>query len=271
VLRRPAHHRQPTHAREILTREFGWGLDGMLRERAGDLVGILNGADYDVWNPGSDPHLPRPYGPATLEAKEASKRALREQIGLPPSDRPVVGVVSRLVAQKGIDLLARGAGTLIEAGADLAVLGAGEPEIVHALEALQHAHPGRARLRLGYDEPFSHLVVAGSDLVLVPSRYEPCGLVQMHALRYGAIPVVHRTGGLADTVRDEGEMPGRGTGFAFDGLAPDSLAAAVRRALSLRRSDPAGWRALQQRAMAEDFSWDKAAAHYSRLYGDLLR
>ena len=261
----------PTHAREILTGEFGWGLDGMLRERAGDLVGILNGADYEVWNPGSDPHLPRPYGPAALAAKEASKRALRERIGLPPSDRPLAGVVSRLVAQKGIDLLARGAGALLAAGADLAVLGAGEPEIVQALEALQHGHPGRVRLRLGYDEPFSHLVVAGSDLILVPSRYEPCGLVQMHALRYGAIPVVHRTGGLADTVRDEGEMPGRGTGFVFDGLGPDSLAAAVRRALSLRRSDPAGWRALQQRAMAEDFSWDKAAANYAELYRRLIR
>jgi len=260
----------PAYAREILTPEFGWGLEGLLRQRASDLVGILNGADYGLWDPTRDPHLPRTYGADSLEGKEEARRALRERFGLPQSMRPVLGVVSRLVRQKGIDVLVQAAPELLDAGADLVVLGAGESEIVHDLEKLRRHRPESVGLHIGYSEKLSHQIVGGSDLFLVPSRYEPCGLTQMHALKYGTIPVVHRTGGLGDTVRDEGEAPGRGTGFVFGDLAAESLAGAVRRALALREADAAGWRALQRRAMTEVFSWAKAAARYGDLYQELV-
>jgi len=260
----------PTHAREILAAPFGWGLDGILRQRASDLTGILNGADYDVWDPAADPRLPRPYGPGSLDRKEEARRALGDKLGLPAGRRPLLGVVGRLVPQKGIDVLAAAAPALLQDGADLAVLGSGDPGVAGALADLQRRHPGRIGLHLAFDDDLAHLVVAGCDLLLVPSRYEPCGLVQMHALRYGTIPVVHRTGGLADTVRDERTAPGRGTGFVFEPLLPETLAGAVRSALSLRAADPEAWRALQRRAMAEDFSWARAAALYAELYRDLL-
>ncbi len=257
----------PTHAREILTPEFGCGMEGLLRKRERDLHGILNGADSEVWDPSRDSHLPRPYGGQDLAAKREAARALRSEMGLgAEAARPLLGVVSRLAHQKGIDVVARALPSLLEAGADLVVLGAGEPELERELEALRRRHPERVGLYIGYSEPLSHRVVAGSDLLLVPSRWEPCGLVQMHALRYGTPPVVHRTGGLADTVRDEDEFPGRGTGFVFDTLTPESLAGAVRRALERRRSDPSGWIALQRRAMAEEFSWERAATRYADLY-----
>ena len=260
----------PRHAREIVTPEFGWGLDVMLRGRAGALSGILNGADYGGWDPATDRRLPKTYGPETLERKAAAKRALVKRLGLAAAADALVGVVGRLVPQKGFDVLVAAAPALLSEGCALVVLGAGDPELVGAFRDLERRHPGRTAVHVGYDDDLAHLIVAGSDLLAVPSRYEPCGLVQMHALRYGTIPVVHKTGGLADTVRDESEAPGRGTGFVFEPLTPETLASAVRRALSLRRSDPRAWRALQRRAMAEDFSWAKAAARYAELYRDLL-
>jgi starch synthase len=260
----------PTYAREILTREGGFGLDAVLRRRERDLLGILNGADYDLWNPAGDRHLPRPYGPDSLDGKDEARGALRAALGLPAATRPICGVVSRFVQQKGIDLVLRASGALLEAGADLALLGVGEVDLTRELERLHAARPDRVGLFVGFDERLSHLVVAGSDLLLVPSRYEPCGLVQMHALRYGTIPVVRRTGGLADTIRDETAAPGRGTGFVFGDLDPEELATAVRRALGLRAADPSAWRDLQRRAMAEDFSWDRAARGYVSVYRDLL-
>jgi len=256
----------PTYAREIVTPEGGFGLDPFLRRRGADLTGILNGADYDLWNPESDGCLPQPYGPDTLEGKAAAALRLRETLGLPPAERPILGVVSRFVAQKGIDLVAEAAPALLAAGADLALLGAGDGGIEERLEGLRREQPRRIGLKKGFDTSLAHLVVAGSDLLLVPSRYEPCGLTQMHALRYGTIPVVRRTGGLADTVRDESAGPGRGTGFSFDAISAGALAEAVGRALRLRAANPAGWRDLQRRAMAEDFSWDAAAARYEELY-----
>jgi starch synthase len=261
----------PGHAREILTPEHGWGLEPILRRRSGDLSGILNGADYSLWSPAADRHLPRPYDARSLAARQASARALRERLDLPASARPILGVVSRLVHQKGIDILLQAVPALLEAGADLAVLGAGEGDLERGLAKLRAAAPERVGLKLGYDEPLSHLVVAGSDLLLVPSRYEPCGLVQMYALRYGTPPVAHRTGGLADTVRDVREDPAAGTGFLFSGLSAESLAATVRQALEMRRADPERWRRLQERAMAEDFSWDRAAAAYLDLYRRMIR
>ncbi len=262
----------PTYAREAITSEGGFGLDTVLSRRGADFEGILNGADYEIWNPETDKRLPRRYGPGSLDAKRACGETLRAALDLPPADRPILGVVSRLVEQKGIDLVARAAPGLLEMGADLAILGDGDAAIATELERLRNARPSRVGLRIGFDEGLSHLIIAGSDLFLMPSRYEPCGLAQMHAMRYGTVPVVRRTGGLADTVRDaggarsEGAGPDGGTGFLFDDPSPEALAAAVRRALELRRSNPSSWRALQARAMREDFSWDKAATRYEEIY-----
>jgi starch synthase len=259
----------PRHAEEILTPEFGFGLEGLLRGRRGVLRGILNGADYDAWDPARDRHLPRPYGPDGLEAKGRAARALRERLGLPRSDRPILGALGRLAHQKGFDVLAAAAPALLDLGADLVLVGSGDAALEARLREAGEAHPGRVGVCLTFDPDLAHLLTGGSDLLLVPSRYEPCGLVQMHALRYGTPPVVHRTGGLADTVLDEDETPGRGTGFAFDSLSPDALVGAVRRALAHRTGDPSSWRALQRRAMAADFSWERAAAEYAALYDGL--
>jgi starch synthase len=286
----------PRYAWEITTPEGGFGLHEVAGYRGRDLVGILNGADYEHWDPSRDPHIAMPYDPSTIERKEECRKALRAAFGLeagtpPPAakktkggaaakkpkkasatgvpDRPLLGVVSRLVDQKGIDVLVAAAPALIAAGADLIVLGSGDQRIVAGLERLRAEHPKNVGLFIGFNEPLSHQVVAGSDLLLVPSRYEPCGLVQMHAMRYGTIPVVHRTGGLADTVRDVDEHPGRGTGFVFDRIDPQSLAHATHRAMTLRASGREAWSALQHRAMAEDFSWDRAAASYEDLFAGI--
>jgi len=277
----------PRYAREITTLLGGFGLHDATWRRRGDLAGILNGADYEHWDPRHDPNIPERYDSGSIRSKEASRKALLAAFGLAPArpaatpgpaattgsgvaDLPILGVVSRLVDQKGIDVLLEAAPALLRAGAALIVLGAGDAGIVGGLERLRRAHPDRVGLYIGFNEPLSHLIVAGSDLLLVPSRYEPCGLVQMHAMRYGTAPVVHRTGGLADTVRDESAEPERGTGFVFDGLSAGSLAAAVDRAVTLRSSSTGRWRALQQRAMAEDFSWDRSAARYVELYESVL-
>ena len=260
----------PTYAREIQTAELGFGLDPFARRRAADLVGILNGLDEAVWNPLTDRHIAAPYGPESLAGKEASRRALRSRFGLADDDRPIVGVVSRLVHQKGIDLVLGAAGRILAAGGTLVVLGSGDRDLETGLDRLRQEHPGRAGVLIGYDEPLSHLVVAGSDLLLVPSRYEPCGLTQMYALRYGTVPVVRRTGGLADTVVDEGHDNGRGTGFLFDHPTSDDLARAVARALDRRRGPAESWKSLQARGMRQDFSWDRAASAYLDLYRDVL-
>jgi starch synthase len=297
----------PRYAWEITTSEGGFGLHDVAWRRGTALSGILNGADYERWDPARDPHIPERYDAATLARKEAARRALRAAFGLggvtaggraapgakrrgasreaaspagaPPApsrgggagpvDRPILGVVSRLVDQKGIDLVIEASPMLMHAGCDLVVLGSGDRRIVDGLENLRRIHPDRVGVYIGFNEPLSHLVVAGSDLLLVPSRYEPCGLVQMHAMRYGTLPVVHRTGGLADTVRDADEHPGRGTGFVFDHLDAGSLAHAVHRGMILRAREPGALAAMQQRAMAEDFSWESAAARYEALYAGL--
>jgi starch synthase len=283
----------PRYAWEITTREGGFGLHEAAWRRRDHLTGILNGADYEHWDPRRDPKIPVPYDAESIERKEESRRALRAAFRLAPAgaaaasgaaipadpargsasgvpDRPLLGAVSRLVDQKGIDVLLEAAPALLRAGADLVVLGAGEGRIVDGLERLRREHPDRVGLFIGFDEPLSHLIVAGSDLLLVPSRYEPCGLVQMHAMRYGTIPVVHRTGGLADTVRDETAEPQRGTGFVFEGAHAGALAHAVHRALTLRAESPVQWRSLQRRAMAEEFSWDRSAALYLDVYRSAL-
>ncbi len=258
----------PRYAWEITTREGGFGLQDVARQHGAALSGILNGADYDRWDPARDPHLAERYDARTLDRKEASRTALRAAFGLGEDDptRPILGVVSRLVDQKGIDLVLEASPWLLRNGADLVVLGSGDPRLVEGLENLRRIYPLRVGVFIGFNEALSHQVVAGSDLLLIPSRYEPCGLVQMHAMRYGTPPVVHRTGGLADTVRDEAEHPGQGTGFVFDELHAGALAHAVERAVTMRATEPQGWEALRRRAVAADFSWDRSAAEYEALY-----
>ena len=259
----------PTYAREIATPEFGFGLDGVVRARGGELSGILNGVDSEVWNPARDQALAAGFSADELAGKVECKRALQAETGLArQADAPLFGIVSRLTSQKGLDLVLEALPALLQQGAQLLVLGSGEPGLERALRDAEHANPGRVATRIGYDEGLAHRLVAGADVILVPSRFEPCGLTQMYGLRYGALPLVRRVGGLADTVVDAGD-PGRGTGFVFDVATPAALARAIARAIELYRR-PQAWRVLMRRAMAQDFSWEAAAASYLALYAQAL-
>ena len=259
----------PTYAREIQTDEMGCGLGGLLRHRSRDLVGILNGIDAGVWNPATDAVIAQRYDRAHLQRKAANKRALQRKLGLAPQGGiPLLGVVSRLTHQKGLDLLLEIAASVIGYPAQLAVLGSGESALETALRELAARFPGRAGCVIGYDEALAHLIEAGADIFVMPSRYEPCGLNQMYSMRYGTIPVVRATGGLADTVTDCNEHTlanGSATGFAFREPAPLALLAAIRRALEAW-SDQAGWRRLQENGMARDFGWQASARRYVELY-----
>ena len=255
----------PTYAREIQTEELGCGLDGLLRARRDALSGIANGIDAETWDPQRDPHLPQPYGRWTLERKSASKEALQRRLGLAlDAARPLLGTVCRFTGQKGIDLIAEAAEQLVALPAQLAVLGTGEPRYERELRALAERHAGAFGLAVGFDEALAHLVEAGADLFLMPSRFEPCGLNQMYSQRYGTLPVARATGGLVDTVSD-GE-----TGFLFARPQSGELLAAVRRALEARR-DERRWREMQRRAMERDFSWAAPARQYAALYSRLAR
>lgn len=262
----------PTYAWEITTPEGGRGFDGLLtgRARAGHLVGILNGVDYALWDPRHDPHLAMRYGPDTVaEGKAANKAALQKELGLEPrQDVPLLGLVSRFSDQKGIDLVIGAASHLLEAGAQLAVLGSGDRALEQAFEALGHNRPDRVAVTIGYDEALSHRIQAASDLFLVPSRFEPCGLTQLYALRYGALPIVRRTGGLADTVVDLTNETA-GTGFLFDSPTAEGILSAFYRALGFYQKRDALHYA-RRRAMAQDFGWQRAAEAYVDLYEDAL-
>ena len=260
----------PTYAREIQTPAFGWGLDGLLRHRSGALIGILNGVDPQLWNPEHDPALPRAYGVADAAAgKAAAKAALQARLGLAAGgEAPLFGVVSRLTPQKGLDLLLAALPGLVEGGAGLALLGAGDADLETGFAAAAAAYPGRVAVRIGYDDELAHLIVGASDIVLVPSRYEPCGLTQLYALRYGALPLVRRVGGLADTVVDATAVSladGSATGFAFDAASPQALRAAIERSRNLF-AERALWRRMVRQAMTRDFSWAAAARQYLALY-----
>jgi starch synthase len=259
----------PTYAREIATPELGFGLDGVVRARGGELSGILNGVDSEVWNPAGDAALAAGFSAAELSGKAKCKRALQAETGLAQQDdAPLFGIVSRLTSQKGLDLVLDALPAMLRQGAQLVVLGSGEPDLEAALRVAERASPGRVAVRIGYDEALAHRLVAGADVILVPSRFEPCGLTQMYGLRYGTLPLVRRIGGLADTVVDSDEA-GKGTGFVFDAATPAALERAFVRALELYRR-PQAWRALMRRAMAQDFSWDAAAAAYLALYAQAL-
>ena len=260
----------PTYAREILTPQGGFGFDGMLRARAADLSGILNGIDTGIWDPSTDRRIPVPYDSRTLDAKAENAKALRTRFHLPETEgAPLIGVVSRFAEQKGIDLILAALPEILAAGAQLVVLGSGDAALEKAFVTAARDHPQAVGVEVKYDEGLAHLVQAGADMLLVPSRFEPCGLTQICALRYGTVPVVRRTGGLADTVVDA-DSPGGGTGFLFDDETAGELARAVERAVALFRTR-AKWRAMQRRAMKQDFSWKRAAGEYAELYGSLTR
>ena len=263
----------PTYAREIQTPGFGCGLDGLLRTRSGALTGILNGVDPRVWDPGHDPVLPRSYGVEdAASGKPIAKAALQRRLGLADrQDAPLFGVVSRLTPQKGLDLLLACLPEIVADGSRLAILGSGDSDLEHGFSMAAAAHNGEIAVEIGYDEALSHLIIAGADIVLVPSRFEPCGLTQLYALRYGTLPLVRRVGGLADTVVDATAVSladGSADGFAFDGDGPAALMSAVRRAKVLFR-ERAIWLRMVLRAMTRDFSWATAARRYVAVYREL--
>jgi len=258
-----------TYAREIQTAEFGAGLDGVLRDRADDLFGILNGVDYRVWDPAHDPLIPARYTIDDLTGKRIGKEHLQREFGLyERPDIPLIGMVTRLVDQKGLDLVASGADEIISMGAQLVVLGAGDPRHEQFLEEMARRHRRRVGVRIGFDNALAHRIEAGADLFLMPSRYEPSGLNQLYSLRYGTVPVVRRTGGLADSIIDatpEAARAGTANGFVFTDYTPQALLDAVRRALDAFQT-PRAWRRLQAAGMAADFSWAASAKKYLALY-----
>ena len=261
----------PTYAEEILAPEGGMGLGGLLASRAGALRGIVNGIDTAVWDPSADPHLPAPFSAADLVPREASRRALEERFGLRADDAPLFVVISRLTGQKGIDLLAGAVDPLVASGGKLAVLGTGDPALERELEAAAARHPGRVGVAIAYDEALAHLMQGGGDAILVPSRFEPCGLTQLCGLRYGTVPVVARTGGLTDTVIDANHAAlaaGVATGLHFAPGDGPALARAVRRAVGLHRA-PDAWAGLRREGMRADVSWDRSAAEYAALYREV--
>ncbi len=254
----------PTYAREIQTPEYGFGLDGALRARSAQLSGILNGVDYQEWSPEVDPHIPARYSARDLAGKAVCKRRLLDEFGLPAEamDRPLLGIVSRFTRQKGTDLIAEIGAQIVGLDAYLAALGTGEREYEDFFRAMQEQFPGRVAVRIGFDNGLAHRVEAGSDIFLMPSRYEPCGLNQIYSLRYGTVPVVRATGGLDDTIED-------GTGFKFAEYSGEALLNAIRKAVAAYAGREE-WQTMMRRGMEKDFSWRTSAAAYSALYRRLL-
>lgn len=260
----------PTYAREIQQPEFGHGFDGILRAHAARLTGILNGIDIEEWNPARDPHLPVPFDAHDLSGKAAAKRALLELFRLPATDedlrRPVVAMVSRMTEQKGLDLIAALAPQLPSLDAAFTIVGTGEARFEGMWRALADAHPTRIGVFVGFDEHRAHLVEGGADIFLMPSRYEPCGLNQMYSMRYGTVPVARAVGGLADTVRPFGPRRPGATGFLFRDYRPEALWETLQQAVTVYREQPRTWRRLQRNGMTRDFSWERSAAEYVKVY-----
>jgi starch synthase len=264
----------PRYAQEIQTPQEGSGMDGVLRRRAAHLFGILNGIDTTVWDPKRDHLLPAPFSVKSRAGKRKAKRVLLEQYGLPADAaamrRPIIGMISRLVDQKGLDLMAALERELPSLDASWVALGTGEARYEELWRRLARAHPDRIGARIGFDEPLAHLIEGGADIFLMPSRFEPCGLNQMYSLRYGTVPVVRAVGGLADTVRETDEGPDRpATGFVFVEYSPSALLDALSRALTAFHDRPR-WGALQAAGMREDHSWDRSAREYVTIYGQAM-
>jgi starch synthase len=264
----------PSYAREIQTPEYGYGLDGLLRHHAARLSGILNGIDERAWNPARDPHLVSTYSTRRLTHKAPNKAALQREFALPvDADVALLGLVSRLVHQKGVDLLLDALPSLMKLPLQLVVLGSGEAQYERVLRAQAAQYPDRLAVLAGYDEAVAHRIQAGSDLFLMPSRFEPCGLSQLYSLRYGTVPIVRRVGGLADTVVEANVAnlaTGTATGIVFDAASAEALTGAVQRALALYR-DRHVWEQIQLTGMRQDFSWRHSADDYLRLYEEALR
>jgi starch synthase len=265
----------PTYAEEILRPEFGMGLEGLIAARRDRVSGIVNGIDTAVWNPQRDGHLAQTYTARTLTRRRANKRAVESAFGLDPGAEgdggPIFTVVSRLTWQKGMDVLAWALDDMVAAGGRLALLGSGDTALESAFLQAAARHPGRIGVRIGYDEPLSHLLQGGADAILIPSRFEPCGLTQLYGLAYGCVPIVARTGGLADTVIDANEAAlaaGVATGVVFDGTGYDALTRAIRRTVALH-ARPEVWTTLQRSGMRADFSWAQSGRRYADLYRSL--
>jgi starch synthase len=260
----------PTYAREIQTPYYGCGLQGVLSARRDRLFGIVNGVDYRVWDPATDPHLPAHYSADDLSGKAVCKAALQKRCGLPEQPRaPLLGVVARLVEQKGIDLIIKAGPGYLQRGCQLVLLGDGDPAYHAQLEGLRGQFPDRVSLTFGFNEGLAHQIEAGADLFLMPSLYEPSGLNQLYSMRYGTPPVVRATGGLADTVVDATPAhldAGTATGFSFQAYTPDAFLDAVQRGLTLYNGPAETWRRLVRNAMAQDWSWERSAAEYEKLY-----
>lgn len=262
----------PTYATEIRDPRFGMGLEGLIEARRTHVFGIINGIDPEVWNPDEDPALPARYSAKHLARRAKNKRAVEKMFGLEPRDGPLFTVVSRLAWQKGMDVLAECVDDLVAGGGRLALLGSGEPQLEAAFTDAAARHPGRVSVTIGYDEPLSHLLQGGADAILIPSRFEPCGLTQLYGLAYGCVPVVARTGGLADTVIDANlaaltaEV---GTGFVINEVTQPALGAAIARAIRTF-AEPERWETIQRNGMRADFSWKQSGRLYAQLYASLM-
>ncbi len=257
----------PTYAQEIQTREHGAGLEGVVRAKASQLRGILNGVDMQVWNPRTDPRIAARFSAEDLSGKAICKAMLQREAGLPEQSRtPLFGIITRLTPQKGMDLLVSILPTLLELDLQLVVLGTGDPKLERAFQAAAWARPHQVAAAIQFDDALAHRIEAGCDFFLMPSRYEPCGMNQLYSLLYGALPIVHRTGGLADTVWSFEERTGNGTGFVIDELNPRSLFDGIGWAQSTYFQRPGDIDRMRRLAMSQDFSWDRSAAEYEKAY-----
>ncbi|MCE5241967.1 MAG: glycogen synthase GlgA [Syntrophobacteraceae bacterium] len=261
----------PRYSQEIQASEFGCGMDGLLRDRHNSLVGILNGIDCEEWNTEADPYLPARYSMDDLEGKRACKEVLLSDLGFPEGSRrkPLLGMISRMAAQKGFDLMGEILDNLMDLPVSLVILGTGDAAIEKSLKEMESSFPDRLRILTAFDEALAHRIEAGADIFLMPSRYEPCGLNQMYSLRYGTVPVVHATGGLEDSVVDAVQNPDTGTGFKFADYEPFAFLGSIQAALDLYRNRDK-WREIQRRGMGQDFSWTRSAGQYLNIYKNVL-
>jgi starch synthase len=265
----------PTYAKEIQTPYFGCGLEGVLAERRERLFGIVNGVDYQFWNPATDPHLVANYDETSVaDRKPLCKAALQRRYGLAERPRtPLMGIVARLIEQKGLDLVGKAAESFLQQGAQLAVLGEGEPVLQRMLLNFRSRYPSQVGVTFGFDEALAHQIEAGADIFLMPSRYEPAGLNQLYSLKYGTVPIVRATGGLADTIVDytpESVAAGKATGFTFIPYTPAAFLNAVERAISVYREETHNWLQLMKNGMGQDWSWDRIAGEYEKLYSIVI-
>jgi starch synthase len=259
----------PRYSKEIQTSAFGCGIEGLLTTRANDLIGIINGADYGVWSPAIDSYLPHPYQPSDFDTKALCKTALQAELGLAQDpEAPLMVIVSRLTDQKGMDLVLGAMPTILRLGGQVAVVGAGDRALEEGFTSVAAHHPEQVAVKLGYSEPLAHRLIGGGDMLLMPSRFEPCGLTQFYSLRYGTVPIAHATGGLADTLVDtsyDSLMTGTATAFVFEHANVGAFQWAIERAVGLYRQKDQ-WRKIKAGCIAQDFGWDRSAARYMDLY-----